>query len=292
MPAWFSEALQRLAGEPILQGLLAALATFVLEDPTTVGSGLLVASGKMAFATALVGVSAGIAIGDLGLYGVGRALGPRAVDRGWVGRARFERARSWFGRNLVLAVLASRFLPGMRLPTYLAAGVQRAPFVRFLVVAIGASIVWTYLLLRLTIALGEAVLPMLGRWRWPVALAALVALVVLQRRAVRAVDEHPDVDGGPVAHGRPVVSTFEFWPPWLFYIPVALYWLWLAARFRGLTLPTAVNPAIPSGGLLGESKSGILDLVGKGQRQWLARYTTVTLPGPVSYTHLTLPTMQ
>ena len=283
MPAWFSEALERLAGEPILQGLLAAIATFVLEDPTTIGSGLLVASGKMAFATALVGVSAGIAIGDLGLYGIGRALGPRAIDRGWVGRARFDRARSWFGRNLVLAVVASRFLPGMRLPTYLAAGVLRAPLVRFLVVAIGASIVWTYLLLRLTIALGEAVLPLLGRWRWPVAIAALVVLVVLQRRAVRAVEAVPGDDVDPAPADRPVVSAFEFWPPWVFYAPLAPYWAWLSVRHGGPLTATVSNPSIHAGGLIGESKSQILDLVTGDARRWVADYVAVEV-GPRAVT--------
>ena len=283
MSAWFSEALQRLAGEPLLQGLLAALATFVLEDPTTVGSGLLVASGKMAFATALVGVSAGIAIGDLGLYGIGRALGPQAVDRGWVSRRRFERSRSWFRRNLVLAVVASRFLPGMRLPTYLAAGVLRAPFVRFLAVAIGASIVWTYLLLRLTIALGAAVLPTLGRWRWPVALGVLVVLVLVQRRAVRAVDHDADDVLAAVESDRPVVSAFEFWSPWVFYAPLAPYWAWLSVRYGGPLTATASNPSIHAGGLIGESKTQILDLVSGDARRWIADYVAVPV-GPEAAT--------
>ena len=41
----------RLAEAPWLQGVVAALATFILEDPTTVGSGLLVADGKVKVVT-------------------------------------------------------------------------------------------------------------------------------------------------------------------------------------------------------------------------------------------------
>jgi hypothetical protein len=52
---------------------------------------------------------------------------------------------------------------------------------------------------------------------------------------------------------------WEFWPAWLFYLPVAVYYGWLAVRFRSFTLPSAANPAIPTGGLVGESKCAIID---------------------------------
>jgi hypothetical protein len=70
-------------------------------------------------------------------------------------------------------------------------------------------------------------------------------------------------------------SWFELWPPWLFYLPVALYWLWLAVRHRSLLLPTAANPSIYSGGFIGESKSEILDLVPEQHRGWVASYVTI-----------------
>lgn len=270
MSAWFSEALHRLAGEPLLQGLLAALATFVLEDPTTVGCGLLVADGSMAFTTAMVGVSLGIAIGDAGLYAVGRVVGPAVSRWGLVSDQRLSQASSWLRRNLVLTVLVSRFVPGMRLPTYVGAGILKAPFGRFVLVAVAASVVWTFLLLHLTVALGEAVFPILGRWRWPVAIAAGIILLVVQRRAVRRLR----IDVAESEEG-PVVSTFEFWPPWLFYLPVALWWAVLSIRYRGVLLPTAANPSIHSGGLIGESKCAILDLVPDTHRQWIAPYVRI-----------------
>ncbi|MBK8267680.1 MAG: carboxylate--amine ligase [Planctomycetes bacterium] len=51
---------------------------------------------------------------------------------------------------------------------------------------------------------------------------------------------------------------WEFWPTWLFYIPVYPWIAWLAIRYRGLSIPTAANPAIPQGGIVGESKAEIL----------------------------------
>lgn len=50
----------------------------------------------------------------------------------------------------------------------------------------------------------------------------------------------------------------EFWPAWLFYLPLVPWYAYLAARYRGLTVWTAANPAIPAGGVVGESKADIL----------------------------------
>ena len=43
-------------------------------------------------------------------------------------------------------------------------------------------------------------------------------------------------------------------PKWLICVPLVLQWLALALRHGGLTLPSAANPAITSGGLVGETK--------------------------------------
>jgi RimK-like ATP-grasp domain len=54
------------------------------------------------------------------------------------------------------------------------------------------------------------------------------------------------------------LTRWEFWPPWAAYPPVLGYVLGLAARHGSLTVFTAANPAIPSGGFIGESKMDIL----------------------------------
>ena len=51
---------------------------------------------------------------------------------------------------------------------------------------------------------------------------------------------------------------WEFWPAWAAYLPLLPYLLCLAVRYRSLTLFTAANPGMYSGGLVGESKSEIL----------------------------------
>ena len=73
-----------------------------------------------------------------------------------------EKAGAWFDRNIISTVLAARFIPGMRLPTYVAAGALRVSSIRFLLVAVAASVVWTLALLALTIRFGEKVLTHTG----------------------------------------------------------------------------------------------------------------------------------
>jgi hypothetical protein len=59
---------------------------------------------------------------------------------------------------------------------------------------------------------------------------------------------------------------WEFWPLWFFYIPIVGYILYLGIRHRHWTLFTAANPAIPAGGIVGESKSDILSRLSASNR--------------------------
>lgn len=84
------------------------------------------------------------------------------------------------------------------------------------------------------------------------------------------------IDGGFAGTRRraPVFSRFEFWPGWLFYAPIVVQWLALGAWHGSLSLPTAANPRIETGGLCGESKSSILDDVAPSGRALVAGYAT------------------
>ena len=80
----------------------------------------------------------------------------------------------------------------------------------------------------------------------------------------------------PSPAAAPTVSAFEFWPGWIFYTPVVLYWIVLGLWYRDFSLPTAANPRIETGGLCGESKSSILDMAGDVAREWIAPYAVLT----------------
>lgn len=81
----------------------------------------------------------------------------------------------------------------------------------------------------------------------------------------------------PMDMDAPPISYFEFWPGWKFYTPLSLYGIWLSLRYGGMSLPSAVNPYFDNGGVVGESKLGILDLIASGKSaKFVAPYVGVT----------------
>ena len=250
--------------------LLIVVATFVSEDLTCIGTGLLIARGSLPWAPGVIACLAGIAVGDLLLYAGGRLVG-RPVTRiapfRWLIRhEELERACRWFTERSAALILGGRFVPGTRLPTYVAAGVVRMPLLRFTFWILVAAALWTPLLVGGTALFGTAAANRIGAFQdralpWLVvsALAALVALRVLvplfsadgRRRSAASWSR---------------LWRWEFWPPLIFYRPVVACVLWLGLRHRSLTLFTAANPAIPDGGFVGESKSRILAAIGDRAR--------------------------
>ena len=64
--------------------------------------------------------------------------------------------------------------------------------------------------------------------------------------------EHALVDAAPGA--RLPEGRFERLPKWLNLVPMVLQWTWLGLRYGSIALPSAANPGITSGGLVGEGK--------------------------------------
>ncbi|QUJ70611.1 D-alanine--D-alanine ligase (plasmid) [Photobacterium sp. GJ3] len=76
-------------------------------------------------------------------------------------------------------------------------------------------------------------------------------------------------------HGGKALSRYEFWPGWIFYLPVVVQSLCQGIRYRDLRLPLVANPGIALGGMVGESKSDILSQAGRYARQWILPFTTL-----------------
>jgi len=54
------------------------------------------------------------------------------------------------------------------------------------------------------------------------------------------------------------LSKWEFWPAWIFYPAVALYCVWQGIKQHSFSLPAVANLNQKNGGIVGESKIGIL----------------------------------
>jgi len=230
------------------------LGTFVLEDLAAIGAGLLLAAGSISWPAAFIACFLGIWSGDAGLYALARCGGRR-----WFERSRFQRysarvtqSETWFAKRGTSILIFSRMLPGARLPTYLAAGFLRIPWKPFLLVTGSASFLWTLLVLWLSHSLGAQLTVWFGLYKktgLTLLAAGLLAFMFLKFAR------------GPAKRIATLFQRFrhwEFWPAWLFYPPVALYYLWLSLKHRTFTAPTSANPGIFAGGIVGESKIATL----------------------------------
>ncbi len=255
---------------------LLALATFVSEDLASVGAGLLAAQGRIGYLAGCLGCFLGIFTSDIGLYLIGRGLGRpwlrRAPLRWWVSEEALARSRAWFDEKGPSVVFASRFLPGTRVPTYIAAGVVATPFLRFSLYLALAAAAWVPLLVGASYLAGVRVFAyfeIFRRWAIPGAIGLAIVLW-LGLRLVRTLGTHR---GRRLLLGRwRRVRNWEFWPIWLLYAPVVARIAGLAVRHRSLTVFTAANPGIPAGGFIGESKAAILERISP---EWVAPYRLI-----------------
>ena len=181
------ELLQAGLSHPLFMPVVIILATFILEDATTILVGVWAATGNLSPEIALVSLYIGIVLGDFGLYGFGRLA---ALPRTGARIARHDRLvpfREWLENRLVLATFTVRFLPGLRLPAYTATGFFGMPFRRFGVTVMLATAIWTTGLFAAAYFFGAATADLLGSWRWPLCLVPIAALFLIGRWSRRTV---------------------------------------------------------------------------------------------------------
>src|SRR6266496_2420114 len=245
-----------MSAPPEFVSLAIIVAAFISEDAATLAAASLAAMNTVEPRLAFVSSVAGIWLGDLGLYALARRYGQNTLRSQWMQRfvsadavAKGER---WFNRHGSLGLFLSRCMPGTRLPMSLAAGTLGMSSVRFASIGAVGAIVWVGANF-LIVSLSRKHLMSAGSNLWSNILlpATLFALILLIKRML----------GGKVKKISLTLrrwSRWEFWPAWLFYIPVAFMYAWLALKYRGATLPALANPGQQNGGLVGESKADIL----------------------------------
>lgn len=158
--------------------ILIVVATFVLEDPTTLAVGVLLGKGKITLAFALGSLFLGIFLGDFGLYLFGQC-----VRRG------FFRNRRWSFQPSGFELFMARFVPGMRTITFSSAGFFQYPLGRFVVIGLCTSGLWTALLLSSTnyiVSAGKG----LPWWSWVcIALGLMAGVRWIRIRVKRYVSD-------------------------------------------------------------------------------------------------------
>lgn len=94
-----------------------------------------------------------------------RGLLERAPLRWIVKRAQIERGTGLFERHGAKVLLLSRFMPGSRVPIYLAAGFLNYPFPRFAAWMALAAALWAPVMVWLALKLGNTLLAWLEQYK-------------------------------------------------------------------------------------------------------------------------------
>jgi membrane protein DedA with SNARE-associated domain len=231
-----------------------AVGSFVSEDLALISAVALVQTGVLPLLVGFLAAAGGIFVGDLllfyaGRYGLKRVLSKKSNQR-------FDAfGRSGWSR---FAVFFARFIPGARFPTYVGAGLARMPGLEFAAITGIAVVLWT----GLGFWIGKFV-P--GAWieaHLSTIVAGLVVLFVVITIASKRLRSKISFLLQLYFYRVLRFRYFEFWPMWLFYPPVVLYGVGLAIRYRTIRAPIDANPGVKNGGVLGESKSGILSSLG------------------------------
>ena len=109
----------------------------VPEEVFIIGAGILSAQGDLRPETAFASCLLGALVGDTAMYSIGRRFGHNLIYlhpkfARFVGAEREEYFERAILRHGFKVLLLARFMVGVRGPVYLAAGVVRMPFLRFL----------------------------------------------------------------------------------------------------------------------------------------------------------------
>lgn len=186
------EQIRSLAGVPdwqIAAGI--ALVAIVSEDLSAIAGGILAGEEAISFAWALSAAFLGIFLPNLALYALGRMGGVGLLRhrpfRWIVSEERIVQAEELFDGHGAKMIALTRFLPGSRIPVYVAAGVLGYPWWRYCFVMAIACALWTPVLVWLAMLLGEVLIDWVKIYE-RYALPVLIAVLVLVWATIKTVE--------------------------------------------------------------------------------------------------------
>ena len=247
--------------------LSLALGTLVSEDLTYIAALAGFRAGDLSLSVVFWGYSLGVVAGDYGLFLLGR----------WAKWTKIQRIKQW-GESLSKIFLSrpgvaakvdqflvlTRFVPGTRIPTYVGLGLSDYSSARFLGLMTMASFFYIGVGLMLVSLFPEVS----SESGWVHLVTALVAFVLSLRlfRILAFLWRHRghwsiNIQGQLNYYLR--YARAEFWPPFVFYIPLGFYFIYLMIRFRGAECILAANPGLEFSGLVGEKKGDMEKLLEK-----------------------------
>ena len=262
---------------------------FAHEDLAIIFGGYFIVNHLMPVSLVAACIYGGMVVSDFALYGIG--VGARRLP--WLSRYAINHRVRQFSetlkRNVFLIVALCRVVPGVVFVAFIACGWARVSLARFAAASFIVSAIYLPLVLYLVIFFGDALRNQFGLWTWPM-MFLVIGVTSFARKSIFAFRDNAELEAEltvdtvltDCCRGMPAlnrsdrkVAMAERIPPPLFYLPLVVSWIVFGLRNSSLTLPTAANPRIPTGGMWGESKSSYFFEVGAAERKWIADFAVI-----------------
>jgi membrane protein DedA with SNARE-associated domain len=157
--------------------LLIAVTPFIQEDTAVVGAATASISGANPLVCYFLLVL-GITGSDLFKYWIGRASHAFSWTQRLTERAEVQAARERVLKRLGLTLVIARFVPGTRIPLFIASGLFHAPFERVAAYVVGTAFIYAGAIFAVFHALGAAMGDE-ARRTLPFVALAIVGLVLM-----------------------------------------------------------------------------------------------------------------
>ena len=135
--------------------LCALIGPFIQEDAAVLGAASASVSGIGTPMGMFIAITIGLTVSDLWKYWLGRA----AITQPWAKKhaegPRIAKAKDSIVHNLVKSIMVARFIPGTRIPLYIAAGFFKASFIKFAIFIFLSALIYIGIAFGLFSLLGE-----------------------------------------------------------------------------------------------------------------------------------------
>ena len=165
-------------------GLLVGF--FLPGDSLLIAVGLLAAAKKLQLSTALLALFLGSVLGNSLGYYLGYKVGPALLNKARVRAEDLERTRRFMARFGPLSILIGPYVPVFRAVVPFLCGTVKMPWLRFFLLSLLGSLLWTQGLTLLAYYVGSKI-PHLERYIYLILLAGVgFGLVLAAWRAYRS----------------------------------------------------------------------------------------------------------
>jgi len=135
--------------------LCALIGPFIQEDVAVLGAASAAVSGVGTPLWMFVAVTIGLTVSDLWKYWLGRAAISQPWAKKYAQNPRILKTQDSIVHNLGKSIMIARFIPGTRIPLYIAAGFFKASFVKFSIFIFLSALIYIAIAFGLFHLLGE-----------------------------------------------------------------------------------------------------------------------------------------